>query len=78
MTDDLASLPTLGHFHYLPETGAGELFGLTSWFRPSIREPKPSGVTFRNLAPAWVFGWVPIYEMGHYWGLNSQPGHAWA
>ena len=73
-TDNLSTLPTLAHFHYLPQPPAGELFGLTTWFRPSIGESKPSGITFRNLALAWVFRWVPIHEMGHYWGLNHNPG----
>lgn len=75
-TDDLSTLPALAHFHYLPEAGAGDLFGLTSWFRPSSgrTEAKPSGVTFRNLTPAWVFRWVLIHEMGHYWGLNHNKG----
>ena len=72
ISDPLATLPAFAHFHYLPETGGRDLFGLTSWFRPSIRDANPSGVTFRNLAPSWVFRWVLIHEMGHYLGLNHS------
>jgi hypothetical protein len=76
VTDDLSTLPALEHFHYV-DTGK-ELFGLTSWFRPSLDPPatgdiserQPSGVTARNRTPSWVFRWVLIHEMGHYWGLD--------
>ena len=62
-----------------------ELFGLTSWFRPGdtwrcvdghVRpELGPSGVTYRNRTPDWVFRWVLVHEMGHYWGLDHKNRH---
>lgn len=83
VNDDLAVLPTVSHFHYVQRTGgpsAGtEPFGLTSWFRPATTwrcfgnvNPAlgPSGVTYRNRTPDWVFRWVLVHEMGHYWGLD--------
>lgn len=63
-------------------TTLNELFGLTSWFRPAKTwrcvkkevEPAfgPSGVTYRNRTPDWVFRWVLVHEMGHYWGLDHS------
>jgi hypothetical protein len=73
ITDPLATLPSFAHFHYLPEPGKKDLFGLTSWFRPSSRDSRPSGVTFRNLSPSWLFRWVLIHEMGHYLGIDHEP-----
>jgi hypothetical protein len=29
-------------------------------------------VTYRNRSPDFVFRWVLIHEMGHYWGLNHE------
>jgi hypothetical protein len=80
IADDLSTLPALAHFHY--ETSGKELFGLTAWFRPSLDPPSPgnqsqaqaSGVTSRNRTPSWVFRWVLIHEMGHYWGLDHIDG----
>ncbi|NOT08799.1 MAG: hypothetical protein HOP28_11400 [Gemmatimonadales bacterium] len=70
VNDDLSVLPTISHFHYVKERSGGELFGLTSWFRPSIDDADLSGVSYRNLAPDFVFRWVLAHEMGHYWSLN--------
>lgn len=69
--DDLAILPAVSHFHYVHrKTNNSEPFGLTSWFRPALRAFGPSGVTYRNRTPDWVFRWVLVHEMGHYWGLD--------
>ncbi len=71
VNDDLAVLPSVSHFHYvLRRANNSEPFGLTSWFRPSLNDIGPSGVTYRNRTPDWVFRWVLVHEMGHYWGLN--------
>ncbi|HWR98216.1 MAG TPA: hypothetical protein VN317_07305 [Candidatus Methanoperedens sp.] len=84
--DDLAILPVVSHFHYVlgervvnGVTRFNEGFGLTSWFRPGTTwrcfgtvapARGPSGVTYRNRTPDWVFRWVLVHEMGHYWGLD--------
>jgi len=69
--DDLAILPAVSHFHYVHrKRNDSEPFGLTSWFRPALSAFGPSGVTYRNRTPDWVFRWVLVHEMGHYWGLN--------
>ncbi|WP_155352156.1 hypothetical protein, partial [Acrocarpospora pleiomorpha] len=59
-SDDLSIIPTISHFHYVPNSANKELFGLTSWFRPSQRDARRSGVTYRNLSPDWVFQWVLV------------------
>lgn len=80
--DDLGILPAVSHFHYVHrKTNDSEPFGLTSWFRPAETwrcmgrtRPAfgPSGVTYRNRTPDWVFRWVLVHEMGHYWGLDHS------
>jgi len=71
INDDLAVLPSVSHFHYVRRSANNtEPFGLTSWFRPPLQDFGPSGVTYRNRTPDWVFRWVLVHEMGHYWGLN--------
>ncbi len=85
--DDLSILPTVSHFHYVPNAAGSELFGLTSWFRPSGTVAVPagnpesiamaSGVTYRNRTPDYVFRWVLIHEMGHYLGLDHIDGTRW-
>jgi hypothetical protein len=71
--DDLSQVPTISHFHYVVPEGANELFGLTSWFRPSAGGARRSGVTYRSRSPDWVFRWVLAHELGHYWGLDDEP-----
>lgn len=68
--DDLSRIPAISHFHYVPNAAGNEIFGLASWFRPSINEAGRSGVTYRNRTPDWAFRWVLVHEMGHYWGLD--------
>ncbi|MFD4422433.1 hypothetical protein ACFWN7_13155 [Agromyces sp. NPDC058484] len=68
--DDLSRIPAISHFHYVLDSDGKELFGLASWFRPSVRDARKSGVTYRNRAPAWGFLWVLVHELGHYWGLS--------
>jgi hypothetical protein len=68
--DDLSLVPTVSHFHYVVRASGTELFGLASWFRPSIKDAGRSGVTYRNRTPDWAFRWVLAHELGHYWGLN--------
>lgn len=83
LEDDLAILPAVSHFHYvLRPIRRSEPFGLTSWFRPTrmwrcegdsfIPSSGPTGVTYRNRTPDWVFRWVLVHEMGHYWGLDHK------
>jgi hypothetical protein len=69
--DDLSVLPSLALFWY-DESG---LSGLTSWFRPTVGgSATKSGVSFRDRQPEWLFQWVLVHEMGHYWGLDHT-GH---
>jgi hypothetical protein len=72
--DDLAVIPAVSHFHYIrgSDGANGEIFGLTTWWRPSNKEIGKSGVTYRNRKPEWVFSWVLIHEFGHYWGLDHR------
>jgi hypothetical protein len=50
------------------------LHGLTSWYRPLSRNFSPTGTTFRTRFPEVAFRFVPIHEIGHYFGLNHD-GH---
>jgi hypothetical protein len=70
--DDLSVIPAISHFHYVRDTSGNELFGLTSWWRPSDKQPGKSGVTYRNRAPDWAFRFVLAHEIGHFWGLNHS------
>jgi hypothetical protein len=68
--DDLCQVPALAIHRYAGE-GGSTLNGVTSWFRPP-GATGPSGVSFRDRTPEYVFRWVLIHELGHYFGL----GHA--
>lgn len=68
--EDLSIVPSITIFGY----EASDLNGLTSWFRPSLREFSPSGTTFRTRFPEVGFRFVPIHEIGHYYGLDHK-GH---
>lgn len=76
--DDLSKLPSLALFWYDDKS----LTGLTSWFRPpsvGTTAGRPayshkSGVSYRDRQPEWLFQWVLVHEMGHYWGLDHA-GH---
>jgi hypothetical protein len=72
VNDDLSVIPSISHFHYVLDSNGRELFGLTSWFRPSSKDVRLSGVTYRNRTPDWAFRWVLAHEIGHYWGLNHK------
>lgn len=72
VNDDLSVVPSISHFGYVPHADGKQLFGLTSWWRPSIGDPGRSGVTYRNLTPDWVFRFVLAHEIGHYWGLDHD------
>jgi hypothetical protein len=66
--DDLCTIPSLAIFRYEGDT----VNGLASWFRPP--PPSPSGVTFRDRTPEWIFRYVLVHELGHYLGLDHA-GH---
>lgn len=84
--DNLCSVPAVAIFLYESDT----LNGLTSWFRPPpYKNPCPdsidnslqrtkyirkSGVSFRDRVPEYVFKYVLIHELGHYFGLCHE-GH---
>ncbi|WP_425237097.1 hypothetical protein [Ulvibacterium sp.] len=68
--EDLSTVPTVAVFGYRDLS----LNGLTSWFRPRLEEFSPSGVTFRTRFPEVALRFVPIHEIGHYYGLNHE-GH---
>ena len=68
--DNLCQVPALAIHRYLDRPTGN---GLTSWFRPP-RDTGPSGVSFRDRTPEYVFRWVLIHELGHYFGLNHA-GH---
>jgi hypothetical protein len=68
--DDLCQVPALAIHAYRKAPKAN---GLTSWFRPPA-DTGPSGVSFRDRSPEFIFRWVLIHELGHYFGL-SHPGH---
>jgi len=67
--DDLCRPPAIAIFQYTTES----FNGFTSWWRPpgSVQE---SGVTFKDRLPAYMFRWVLIHELGHYFGLDHH-GH---
>lgn len=68
--EDLSTVPSIAVFGYMNDS----LHGLTSWYRPALRDFSPSGTTFRMRFPEVAFRFVPIHEIGHYFGLNHD-GH---
>ena len=68
--EDLSVVPTIAIFGYTTTT----LNGLTAWFRPALEDFSPSGTTFRTRFPEVALRFVPIHEIGHYYGLNHE-GH---
>ncbi|OWW25788.1 hypothetical protein B4Q04_09335 [Zobellia sp. OII3] len=66
--EDLSTVPTVAVFGYRDLS----LNGLTSWYRPELAEFSPSGVTFRTRFPEVALRFVPIHEIGHYYGLNHE------
>lgn len=66
--ENLAEAPSISVFGYR-ETS---LHGLTSWFRPPAASP--TGTTFRTRFPEVAMRFVPIHEIGHYFGLDHT-GH---
>ena len=69
--DDLCQVPALAIHRYLDRPTGN---GLASWFRPPA-DSGPSGVSFRDRTPEYVFRWVLIHELGHYFGLDHT-GHS--
>lgn len=69
--DNLCQVPALAIHRYLDRPTGN---GLTSWFRPPV-DTGPSGVSFRDRTPEYVFRWVLIHELGHYFGLDHA-GHS--
>lgn len=70
VNEDLSVVPTIAIFGY----ASLSLNGLTSWFRPVLKDTSPTGTTFRTRFPEVAFRFVPIHEIGHYYGLNHE-GH---
>ncbi|MEP7232139.1 MAG: hypothetical protein ABI691_17895 [Ginsengibacter sp.] len=68
--EDLSIVPAIAIFGYTKTS----LNGLTAWFRPALEDGSPSGITFRTRFPEVGFRFVPIHEIGHYYGLNHE-GH---
>ena len=68
--ENLSEVPAVAHFGYRDTS----LHGLTSWFRPPI-DGSPTGVTFRTRFPEVAIRFVPIHEVGHYFGLDHK-GHS--
>jgi len=68
--EDLSVVPSVAIFGYT-ET---DKHGLTSWYRPLENDFSPSGTTFRTRFPEVGFRFVPIHEIGHYYGLDHA-GH---
>jgi len=68
--DDMCKPPAIAIFGYTnPQRN-----GLTCEFRPPDTI-EASGVTFRDRLPEWLFRWILIHELGHYFGLD-HPGHS--
>lgn len=70
VNDDLSIVPSLSIFHYVLDANGRELFGIASWWRPSINSAGRSGVSYRNRSPDWGLRFVLTHEIGHYWGLD--------
>lgn len=68
--EDLSIVPSVAIFGY----STTSLNGLASWFRPSLNDFSPSGTTFRTRFPEMALKFVPIHEIGHYYGLDHE-GH---
>lgn len=67
--DDLCAVPTAAVFRYRKPTRVG----YASAFRPPT-QTGASGVSFRDRLPEFLFRWVLIHELGHYFGLDHE-GH---
>lgn len=67
--EDLSQVPSVAIFGYRDTT----LHGLTSRFRAA--GDSPTGTTFRTRFPEVAMRFVPIHEIGHYFGLDHAPGH---
>jgi hypothetical protein len=65
----LCKPPAIGVFRY----ATASLNGLTTWYRPPD-DVQASGVSFRDRLPVYMFRWVLIHELGHYFGLDHE-GH---
>jgi hypothetical protein len=70
--EDLSTVPVIAVFGFRNAS----LHGWTREYRPASEPPQlsPSGVAFRIRFPEWGFRFVPIHEIGHYFGLD-HPGH---
>lgn len=68
----MSIVPAVAHFHYILDANNSELFGLTTWWRPSANDALRSGVTWRQRGPDLGFRWVLTHELGHYWGINHR------
>ena len=68
--EDLSVVPSIALFGYTTTS----LHGLTSWFRPLLDDFSPTGTTFRTRFPDVALRFVPIHEIGHYYGLDHD-GH---
>jgi hypothetical protein len=70
--DNLCELPVAAVFRYrLNPQGKLTRMGYTSVFRPpDTTKMGASGVSFRDRLPEFLFRWVCIHEIGHYFGLD--------
>jgi hypothetical protein len=74
--DNLCEPPAIAVFGYANPKRNGR----TSWARPKPTEAHPegdvhpSGVSFKDRLPEWLYQWVLIHELGHYFGLDHA-GH---
>ncbi|MGH1364651.1 MAG: hypothetical protein ACRBF0_13905 [Calditrichia bacterium] len=68
--DDLCKPPVIAIFKYSDNAFNGN----ASWWRPPV-SVQESGVTFKDRQPVYMFRWVLIHELGHYFGLDHL-GHS--
>ncbi len=68
--EDLSVVPSIAIFGYTDTS----LHGLTSWYRPALRAFSPTGTTFRTRFPEVALQFVPVHEIGHFYGLDHE-GH---
>jgi hypothetical protein len=65
--DNLCKPPVIALFSYT----INSFNGFTSWFRPPT-DVQASGVSFKDRQPSYLFRWVLIHELGHYFGLDHK------
>jgi hypothetical protein len=74
--EELCALPAVGVFLYADDYMgySAHLYDSTCLNATTFPGSETSGVTFRDRIPDWIWKYVPIHEIGHYFGLCHVDG----